>query len=69
MQIRIFHEHRDAWFRSIRYDATLFSIVDLAQNTTFALILWVGAGLWHGSVVPLAPLIVFIDLMRRFSGR
>jgi ABC-type multidrug transport system fused ATPase/permease subunit len=59
-------EHRDAWFRSIRYDATLFSIVDLAQNTTFALILWIGAGLAHGSVVPLAPLIVFIDLMRRF---
>ncbi len=59
-------EHRDAWFRSIKYDAALFSTVDLAQNTTIALILWYGSSLSQSGVVQLAPFILFIDLMRKF---
>ena len=59
-------EYRDAWFRSIRYDAMLFSMVDLAQNTTFAVILWYGTSLGQSGVMQLGVLIVFIDLMRKF---
>ncbi len=62
---RVNREYRDAWFRSIRYDALLFSTVDLAQNTTFALILWYGAGL-SDSTLTLGLFIVFIDYMRKF---
>ena len=32
-------DHRNAWFQSIRYDAALFSVVELAQNLTVAIIL------------------------------
>ena len=32
--------HRDAWYMSIRYDGALFSVVELAQNLTFAIIFW-----------------------------
>ncbi len=62
---RVNREYRNAWFRSIRYDALLFSTVDLAQNTTFALILWYGAGL-SDSTLTLGLFIVFIDYMRKF---
>jgi len=59
-------DHRDAWFRSIRYDSMLFAIVDVSQNLTIALILWFGAGmLGSGSVEP-GLFFLFVDWMRRF---
>ena len=58
--------HRDSWFRSIRYDALLFSSVDVAINLTMALILWYGARLIHAGAVELGLLFLFVDWMRRF---
>ena len=31
--------HRDAWFESIRYDAALFSVVELASQITMAVVI------------------------------
>jgi ABC-type multidrug transport system fused ATPase/permease subunit len=59
-------EHRDAWMQSIKYDSLLASTIDLAQNVTIALILWVAAGLVDSSAVQLGMLLLFVDYMRRF---
>ena len=53
--------HRDAWHRSIHYDALLFATVEAASQMTIAIILWAGTG-----VASPGTLYVFIDLMRRF---
>jgi ATP-binding cassette subfamily B multidrug efflux pump len=53
-------EHRNAWFQSIRYDAALFSAVELASGLTVAIIIAQGVGLAAGT------LYIFIDWMRRF---
>lgn len=53
--------HRDAWLQSIRYDAALFSVVELAQYLTVAIAIWFGMGLASAGV-----LYVFIDWTRRF---
>ncbi len=59
-------EHRDAWFRSIRYESLLTSTIGLAGNLTTAFILWYGARLMgFGSVAP-GDLLLFVDWMRRF---
>ncbi len=58
---RLNADHRDAWFLSIRYDAALFSVVEMAQGICVGIILWVGSGL-----VAAGTLYVFIDWMRRF---
>jgi ABC-type multidrug transport system fused ATPase/permease subunit len=54
-------QHRDAWFRSIRYDAALFSVVEVAGGVSVAVIIAFGTGL-----VGAGLLYVFIDWMRRF---
>jgi ATP-binding cassette subfamily B multidrug efflux pump len=54
-------EHRDAWLRSIRYDAALFSVVEFAGGITVAVIIWYGTGLASAGVM-----YVFIQWMRRF---
>jgi ABC-type multidrug transport system fused ATPase/permease subunit len=53
--------HRDAWYQSIRYDSALFSVVELAQNLTFAIIFWKAT-----AAASLGEIYLFIDLMRRF---
>ncbi|MCA9509853.1 MAG: ABC transporter ATP-binding protein, partial [Myxococcales bacterium] len=53
--------HRDAWRRSIHYDALLFATVEAASQITIAIILWAGTGIASPGV-----LYFFIDLMRRF---
>jgi len=53
-------EHRNAWIQSIRYDAALFSAVELAAGITVAIIIAQGVGLAAGT------LYLFIDWMRRF---
>ncbi len=58
--------HRDSWLRSIRYDALLFSTVDLATNLTRALIFWYGAQMVGLGEVTLGTLYVFSDYMSRF---
>ncbi|UCE84700.1 MAG: ABC transporter ATP-binding protein, partial [Deltaproteobacteria bacterium] len=54
--------HRDAWFASIRWDAALFAVVEIANNLTIAVI--IGYGAWAG--VAVGTMYVFIDWMRRF---
>jgi ABC-type multidrug transport system fused ATPase/permease subunit len=54
-------EHRDAWLRSIRYDAALFSVVEFAGGITVAVIIWYGTGL-----AELGVMYMFIQWMRRF---
>lgn len=53
--------HRDAWLMSIRYDAALFTSVELAQYLTLAAVVWQA----HGIAVA-GTLYVFFDWMRRF---
>ncbi|NIV50093.1 MAG: ABC transporter ATP-binding protein, partial [Gammaproteobacteria bacterium] len=54
-------DHRDAWLQSIRYDSALFSVVELAQNLTVAIIIWKATG-----VASVGTIYLFIDLLRRF---
>ena len=54
-------EHRDAWKMSITYDSALFSVVELAQSLTVAIILWKATG-----IAEVGTLYVFIDWLRRF---
>jgi ATP-binding cassette subfamily B protein len=54
-------EHRDAWLDSVRYDSALFSVVELAQNLTLAIILWQASGIASAGTI-----YVFVDWMRRF---
>jgi ATP-binding cassette subfamily B protein len=63
---RVNREHRNAWFRSIRYDALLFSTIDLASNLTVALIFWYGAKLLGMGLVELGLLFIVFDYMKRF---
>ena len=58
--------HRDSWLRSIRYDALLFSTVDLATNLTRALIFWYGARMLGIGDITLGTIYVFTDYMSRF---
>lgn len=58
--------HRDSWLRSIRYDALLFSSVDLATNLTGALIFWYGARLIGADELTLGTIYVFRDYTGRF---
>jgi ATP-binding cassette subfamily B protein len=58
---RLNAEHRDAWFQSIRYDAALFSVVELAGGITVAILLW-----WGSGIATPGTLFVFIQWMRRF---
>jgi len=54
--------HRDAWKKSIHYDALLFASVEAAQGVTVAAIVWFGTvGLPEAGLV-----YVFIDWSRRF---
>ncbi|MDH3214421.1 MAG: ABC transporter ATP-binding protein/permease, partial [Myxococcales bacterium] len=53
--------HRDSWLQSIRYDSALFSVVELAQGITVALIVWKATGLAEAGI-----LYVFIDYTRLF---
>ena len=54
-------DHRDAWRQSIRYDSALFSVVELAQNLTVAIIIWKATGIASAGTIYL-----FFDLLRRF---
>jgi len=54
-------ENRDAWQRSNRYEAGLFSAVEVAQNLTFAVILGYGF-----RIASAGTFYVFIEWMRLF---
>lgn len=58
--------HRDAWSQSIRYDAALFAVVEIANGISTAVIVAYGASLVVGGTMTIGTLYVFIDWMRRF---
>jgi ABC-type multidrug transport system fused ATPase/permease subunit len=58
--------HRDAWTQSIRYDAALFAVVEIANGLSTAEIVAYGASLVAGGSMTIGTLYVFIDWMRRF---
>jgi len=58
--------HRDAWFRSIRYDALLFSTLGIAESVALAIIVWFGAKLAVGAEVSLVTDAVFIVMLQLF---
>jgi len=58
---RVNAAHRNAWFESIRYDAALFAIVELAGGVTVAITIAAGSGYVEAGV-----LFVFFDWMKRF---
>ena len=55
-------DHRDAWQKSIHYDALLFASVEAAQGITLAVIVWFGTV----GVADAGLVYVFIDWTRRF---
>jgi ABC-type multidrug transport system fused ATPase/permease subunit len=59
-------EHRNAWFKSIRYDTLLSASIELALNLTVALLLWSFASLVYEGGIAAGKLFVFVDYMRRF---
>lgn len=54
-------DHRDAWYKSIKYDALLFSTIEVATGITMAIIIGVGTGIAEAGMI-----YVFIDYMQRF---
>ena len=66
-------QHRDANFRSIRYDALLYSVVESIAAITVAIVLWYGsvrAGLIEGesSALYVGTVIAFYEYVQRFFG-
>ncbi len=57
---------RDAAFDTIRYDVTLFAVIESIGTVSTALILWYGAGAVESGTVTLGLLIAFSEYMRRF---
>jgi ABC-type multidrug transport system fused ATPase/permease subunit len=54
-------DHRDAWLKSIFYDAALFSSVEFAAHLTTAVVVWQVAGIEAAGTIYL-----FWDYLRRF---
>ncbi len=54
-------DHRDAWLKSIFYDAALFSSVEFAAHLTTAAVVWQVAGIQAAGTIYL-----FWDYLRRF---
>jgi len=54
-------DHRDAWHKSIKYDALLFATIEVATGITMAIIISVGTGIAEPGLI-----YVFIDYIQRF---
>ncbi|GAB4198443.1 MAG: ABC transporter ATP-binding protein [Sandaracinaceae bacterium] len=66
-------EHRDANYRSIRYDALLYSVVESIAAVTVAIVLWYGsvrAGMLDGatSAAYVGTVVAFYEYVQRFFG-
>ena len=61
-------DHRDAYLDAIRYDASLFSLVEMMGSITIALVLWYGGlrVLAHDSAMTLGLLVAFIEYVQKF---
>ncbi len=57
---------RDSNFMSIRYDAALFSLVELMGSVAVALIIWYGGGQVVQERIELGLLVAFVEYIQRF---
>jgi ATP-binding cassette subfamily B multidrug efflux pump len=58
--------YREAAFKTIRYDVSLFAVIECIGTISTAIILWYGAGAIEQGTVTLGLLIAFSEYMRRF---
>jgi len=58
--------HRDAYLSAIRYDATLFALVELLSSVTVATLLWYGGARVVHHAVTFGLLVAFIEYVQRF---
>jgi len=67
---RVNRAHREAFRDSIRYDSTLFALVELLGSITLALLLWYGGartgGAHAGGALTFGLLVAFIEYTQRF---
>ena len=59
-------DYRDAYVRAIRWDASLYAIVETIGSVTIGLIIWYGSGQVLEGVVTLGVLVAFIEYMNNF---
>ena len=61
-------EHRDAYISAIRYDSSLFALVEMIGSVTIALLLWYGGlrVLADDKEVTLGLLVAFIEYVQKF---
>ena len=58
--------HRDAYHDAIRYDASLFSLVEMLGSITVALLLWYGGVRLIDGAVTFGLLVAFIEYVQKF---
>jgi ATP-binding cassette subfamily B multidrug efflux pump len=63
---RINGEHRDAYFSSLKADATLFAVVEGLSVLSLAAILWYGGANVADGTVTVGLMVAFFDLSNRF---
>lgn len=63
---RLNKDYRDAYVRAIRWDSSLFAIVETIGSIAVALIIWYGSGQVLQGVVTLGVLVAFIEYMNNF---
>ena len=61
-------DHRDAYLDAIRWDASLFAVVEMLGSITIALVLWYGGlrALANDSTMTLGLLVAFIEYVQKF---
>ncbi len=59
-------DHRDAAYRSIRYDAILYALVEMISSVAIACIIWYGAGEAAADLISLGALVAFIEYVQKF---
>lgn len=59
-------EYREAAFKTIRYDVTLYAVIESAGTLSTAFILWYGSGGLENGLVTLGLLVAFTEYMQRF---
>lgn len=59
-------DYRDANFRSIRYDATTYAVVEGLANLSIALLLLLGLTTFSAGVTEIGLFVAFINYLRRF---
>ena len=58
--------HRDAYHLAIRYDASLFSLVEMLGSVTVALLLWYGGVRLMDGAVTFGLLVAFLEYVHKF---